>query len=392
MIFKLTIYDSTRWSINTFWGYRHPDINIQLLDAFYSLLVKNQDIANLSEISSVQQRVGVALLDERTSVVYRVFAGQETSRLSSVVIALFFERDAIETADVPALLDCSKSLEQYIQRHEGSGGILACPLKEPPFLTVDVDLPQRQSGIPIPSLTPFTKDQMAAFDFKSDRYISSEPSEYLNSLLHSFAHQKGQLVATAHIREDKTAEIHSLWMPQIKHMESPPAQMLRLEVSVDRRDLKPKSPRRIKKLILGAVISIFVLGAVLFMNRPEPSTLPSSTYKPDHTVIQLATINVFDLGKKNQTNMLSQGEALLSVLLNRPSVTNDLQWLFEHGNNEGKAYALAGLKHLMEKNCVARPPVESRPTESPVLVATNVISGKASIVQTVTNKVSEYER
>lgn len=262
----LAIYDSTRFIDGSFWCYRHPEINPHLLDVFYSFLVKNQDIANLSEITNVQQRLGVALLDERTSVVYRIFAGQETSRLSSVVIALFFDLNTCRDIDVIAIWTHVKEIEQYITQHQRENGILSCPLRNPSQLVFEAELPCQPLSGHSQNLTAYSLQDTKLPDFRSDRFMSIAPKETLLNTLQTYARQAGELVCTAHFKNDNQAEIHALWLPTPKN-ESSVSDMFRSQTEISSGATKQTSmPSPLKKQIFIALTATIVLGAFLLLS------------------------------------------------------------------------------------------------------------------------------
>jgi len=289
----LAIYDSTRCVDGSFWCYRHPEISPQLLETFYSFLVKNQDIANLSEITNVQQRVGVALVNERSGVVYRIFAGQETSRLSSVVIALFFDLNTWRDIDVTAIWTHVKEIEQYITQHQRENGILSCPLRNPSQLVFEAELPYLPLSGHSQNLTAYSMQDTKLPDFRSDRFMSIAPRETLLNTLQTYVHQAGELVCTAHFKNDNQAEIQALWLPTPKQ-ERAVSEMLPSQTENSSSATKQISkPNPLKKQVFIALTATIVLGAFLLLsilikyfinpvgsNKPVPRPGPTVVIQP----------------------------------------------------------------------------------------------------------------
>ena len=357
MIFRLAIYDSTHYASNSFWCYREVSLDISLLEGLYRLLVVNQDIANLAAINRMEKRIGISLLDDHTGVIYRIFPGQETSRLSSVVIALVFDRQAGALGDVLAVLKSCAFLSQYIADHEKSNGVLACPLKAPHSLVCEIEIPQLTNKECPFKFTPFSASEIKTPDFKSDRHSSSTPWDDLLATLHTYTSHSGELVCTAHFNADGQAELHTLWLPMtIKKEYRPPEINEKVVQPKEHQCRKKKSPRLI--LITVACLTIVILVSLLIHKPPPPPQ--------DHILLQFAKIDSFAFPGTRSNDPLTAGEVFYTTIGQHKTALKDFEWLLENGNLQAKCYALVALRDFAPEKFSEL--ASHQPTDSKVVV------------------------
>jgi len=256
--FQLAIYDSTQYAHNSFWCFRESSISLAHLERFYRLLVLNQDIASLDVISKVSPRTGLGFLSQDIGVSYRIFPGQESSRLSSVVIALFFDLSTWRDFDVTSVWNQIQEIEQYITQHQRENGILSCPLRNPSKLVFETELPCLPLSDHSQNLTPYSLQDTKLPDFRSARFISNAPSETLLNTLQAYAQQAGELVCSAHFKSDNQAEIHALWLPTPKH-ESSVSDMLPSQT-----EISSSTPKQIIRRYSGKKLVLITLTVIIF--------------------------------------------------------------------------------------------------------------------------------